>query len=92
MAEVDLSALAWRKSSASFESDCVEVAAGEGLVMVRDTRDIANVILAFSCRDWDTFLRRVRGSQRMKDVTIAISVMVPPAKIALNSNAAGMVK
>lgn len=62
MAEVDLSTLAWRKSSACFESNCVEVAAGKGLVMVRDTRDSGSVTLTFSYRDWHTFLRRVRDN------------------------------
>jgi hypothetical protein len=63
MADVDLSVLAWRKSSACFESGCVEVAAFGGTVLVRGSGDIGNVTLTFSCRDWDVFLRRLRHNE-----------------------------
>lgn len=66
MAEVDLSALAWRKSSASFATDCVAVAACEGLVMVRDTQVITAATLAFPRKDWNIFLRRVQGNVSCK--------------------------
>jgi Domain of unknown function (DUF397) len=62
VADVDLSKPAWRKSSASYDSDCVEVAAGAGLVMVRDTRDVRNTTLAYPCRDWNKFLMRLRSN------------------------------
>ena len=60
--EVDLSMLMWRKSSACFESNCVEVAAVKGLVMVRDTRDSGSIILTFSSRGWAIFLRRMQDN------------------------------
>ena len=66
MADIDLSVLAWRKSSASWDSDCAEVAACAGLVMIRDTRDRARVTLAFPRRDWDKFLRQMRGNVSYK--------------------------
>lgn len=66
MADIDLSVLAWRKSSASFESDCVEVAACLGLVIVRDTRGTAGIALSFPGRDWDIFLRQVRDNVSCK--------------------------
>lgn len=61
-ADVDLSRSAWRKSSASYDSDCVEVAAYAGLVMVRDTRDARNTTLAYPCRDWNKFLMRLQSN------------------------------
>lgn len=67
MAEVDLSTLMWRKSSACFESNCVEVATAEDLVMVRDARRSGSVVLTFSYRDWVIFLRRVRDNVSCRD-------------------------
>lgn len=60
--DVDLSRLVWRKSSASFNSSCVEVAACGGVVMVRDTQDVGNTTLAYPCRDWRMFLMHVRSN------------------------------
>jgi hypothetical protein len=59
VAHNDLSELAWRKSSASYDSSCVEVAACAGGVVVRDTRDAGKTALKFSSSDWRGFLRRV---------------------------------
>lgn len=62
MTDVDLSALAWRKSRASEETNCVEVAVAGGGVIVRDSRDITDITLAFPAQDWVLFLRQVRES------------------------------
>jgi hypothetical protein len=62
VADIDLSGLTWRKSSASFNSSCVEVAAYGGVVMVRDTQDVGKTILAYPYRDWRMFLMQVRGN------------------------------
>lgn len=67
LSALDLSALAWRKSSASFADGCVTVAVCEGRVMVRDTRDISAVTLAFPCRDWNIFLRQVNSNVSCQD-------------------------
>jgi Domain of unknown function (DUF397) len=69
MADIDLSVLTWRKSSACYESGCVEVAACAGVVMVRDTGDADKRTLAFSCRDWNVFLMRVRVMYPMSTST-----------------------
>jgi hypothetical protein len=62
MTDVDPSALAWRKSHASEETNCVEVAVAGGGVVVRNSRDIRGITLAFPARDWVLFLGRVRES------------------------------
>jgi hypothetical protein len=60
MAEASFPVLRWRKSSASFEGNCVAVAAHEGLVMIRDTNDSGNLTLTFLRPDWDAFLALIR--------------------------------
>jgi Domain of unknown function (DUF397) len=62
MANVDLSQLAWRKSLASDETNCVEVAAACGLVMVRDSKSAESATLAFPSSGWAAFLGRVRNN------------------------------
>jgi hypothetical protein len=73
----DLARAVWRKSSLSGGSggDCVEVAVLDGrdlptshkssdkLVAVRDSRDPAGPVLAFTPREWDAFLGGVRAGE-----------------------------
>lgn len=56
------SALTWRKSSYSGTNggQCVEVAAA-GHVLVRDTKDRAGAVLAFSAKTWQTFTNRTKN-------------------------------
>lgn len=61
MADVDLSLLTWRKSLASDETNCVEVAAACRLVMVRDSKN-AEVTLVFPPSGWSAFLGRVQNN------------------------------
>lgn len=58
------SALAWRKSSYSGGGNqCVEVAvAPEGQVAVRDSKDLAAGVRAFSRPAWSRFLESVKRS------------------------------
>ena len=49
----------WRKSSAS-NSECVEVAAQHGYVLVRDSRDPAQAVLVCPRNGWRAFLRDVK--------------------------------
>ncbi|MEU5824480.1 DUF397 domain-containing protein [Streptomyces sp. NPDC047803] len=51
--------LAWIKSSYSSngnESDCVEVAAGRGAVLVRDSKDVRRPHLTHAPRAWAAFV------------------------------------
>lgn len=49
----------WRKSSFSIpEGACAEIAAGGGLVMVRDSRDPGGRPLRFPAEQWRRFIAR----------------------------------
>ena len=57
-------ATAWRKSSHSNDQGaCVEVAAGDGWVAVRDSTDPAGPVLAFPRGAWAPFLAGVRAGE-----------------------------
>jgi hypothetical protein len=55
----------WRRSrhSGSTGGHCVEVAAGGGVVRVRDSKDPAGPVLAFSPGQWAGFLRGISGGE-----------------------------
>lgn len=55
----------WRKSTYSNSSaNCVEVAAGEGMVGVRDSKQEARgPVLEFSGDRWQAFLRAVKAGE-----------------------------
>ncbi len=63
MAQENTSELAWRKSSASGESNCVEVAVEANLVLVRDSKDRASAVLRFTFAEWSAFLAGARDGQ-----------------------------
>ncbi|MFB4318288.1 DUF397 domain-containing protein [Actinomadura sp. 21ATH] len=52
-------ALDWRKSSASEEQDCVEVAVTGGSVLVRDSRAPAAGMLELAPAQWWRLLRHI---------------------------------
>lgn len=53
--------LKWRRSSASAEGNCVEVAFSEN-ILVRDSKDSEGSLLKFPAGDWNIFLHSI--SQR----------------------------
>jgi hypothetical protein len=56
--------LVWRKSRASgANGGCVEVAALESSVLVRDSRDRLGTRLTFSPAQWRGFVRRVKDGK-----------------------------
>ncbi|MFF0718262.1 DUF397 domain-containing protein [Micromonospora sp. NPDC003816] len=60
----DLAGAQWRKStrSGSNGGDCVEVADNlPGLVAVRDSKDPAGPVLAFSPTEWTSFVRATKS-------------------------------
>jgi hypothetical protein len=60
----DLSRAAWRTSSYSnVGGECVEVAASGGAVGVRDTKDQAGAVLAFSPAAWRHFATWAKSAE-----------------------------
>jgi hypothetical protein len=63
----DLSGAAWRKSSRSGDygdqTNCVEVAELPGRVAMRDSKDPAGPVLAFTPVEWRVFLGDVRSGE-----------------------------
>lgn len=59
---MDLTGAAWRKSSRSGDNGghCVEVAAVDGRLAVRDSKDPGGAKLAFTPGSWDAFLTDVK--------------------------------
>jgi hypothetical protein len=57
--------ITWRKSTASGGggSNCVEVAAVDGSVLVRSSRDPLGSVLSFSCHQWAAFLQDMRTGE-----------------------------
>ncbi|WP_328467934.1 DUF397 domain-containing protein [Actinoplanes sp. NBC_00393] len=53
----------WKKSSYSETGNCVEVLQLSDQVLVRDSKDPAGGIVAFSPTEWLTFLDDVKGGK-----------------------------
>lgn len=60
---LDLSNAAWRKSTRSGASECVEVAFVAGHIAVRDSKDRSGATLLFTPAEWKAFLRGVRDGE-----------------------------
>lgn len=63
MAQPESSPLAWRKSTRSLNTDCVEVATTRTTVWVRDSKDPDGVRLSFAADRWADFIGAVRGGE-----------------------------
>lgn len=64
--------LRWRKSSASgtsAASNCVEVAAGDGTVFVRDTKNADGPTLGFASPEWVNFLGNLYDGRSTKQTS-----------------------
>lgn len=59
---LDLSVLRWRRSSKCDNTYCVEVATAPGLVLVRDSANVAGKVLVFCAAEWKIFVSRVRNN------------------------------
>jgi hypothetical protein len=60
---VDLSRMAWRKSTLSYTNGCVEVAFVDDRVLVRDSKDRNGPVLIFTPFEWKAFLGGVRAGE-----------------------------
>ena len=56
MADTERTHIAWRRSTASGEGNCVEIAFAEESVLVRNSRDPFGPVLSFSPEEWVAFL------------------------------------
>lgn len=59
----DLDGAAWRTSSHSGSSDCVEVAALMAGMAVRDSKDPGGPVLRFTEAEWRAFVAGVRDGE-----------------------------
>ena len=57
------SSAVWRKSSASGEAQCVEVAVVGASILVRDSKNPGGPVLAFTRSEWDAFLTGIRNGE-----------------------------
>lgn len=55
--------LCWRKSSASAQGDCLEVAISTDSILIRDSKKRTSNILEFSFSEWQAFLTGVRRGE-----------------------------
>ncbi|MGP4026131.1 DUF397 domain-containing protein [Actinomadura sp. 3N407] len=55
--------LYWRKSSASTNDDCVEVATLGPAVLVRDSRDRSTGVLALDSAQWNALVNAIHNGQ-----------------------------
>jgi hypothetical protein len=58
----------WRKSSASAQGDCVEVALEGQAVLVRNSRERHSYVLKFTYSEWEAFLSGVHSGEFGLDV------------------------
>lgn len=66
MRSSDFSHVVWRKSNRSnggVDGACVEIAELADQVVMRDSKDLAGPVLAFSHTEWRAFLGDVRTGQ-----------------------------
>lgn len=61
---MNLSNVAWRKSTRSQNSGCVEVAfCADGRVAVRDSKDREGPMLMFTAHEWEAFIGGVQDGE-----------------------------
>ena len=56
----DFTSAAWRKSSYSGDTACVETAQIEDAIGVRDSKNKAGAVLPFTTTGWDAFLHATK--------------------------------
>lgn len=60
MLRIDRTAVTWRKSSFSESGSCVEVAAQDRSMLIRDSKNPEGKILSFPSGTWQEFIQAVR--------------------------------
>lgn len=55
--------LTWRRASHCHTGECVEVAAHDGEILVRDSTQPQCAVLRYSAEEWQLFISQVRSGQ-----------------------------
>lgn len=63
MAELRHGSLSWKKSTATGDGNCVEVARAGETVIVRDSKDALGPVLTFTEDEWRNFLAGTRSGR-----------------------------
>ena len=63
MADSEQARISWRKSTASAETGCAEVAFGNNVVHMRHSKDASGSVLTFTMEEWSAFLTGVRRGE-----------------------------
>jgi uncharacterized protein DUF397 len=78
-------AVAWRKSSACYPSDCVEVVGIDGRILIRDSADKAvGHVLMFCGDQWSAFIRslKIEHAQHIKCETNLNFACLCPVRVS----------
>ncbi len=53
----------WRRASFCYSGECVEVAAQDGMILLRDSREPHGSVLRYTADEWRAFVRGVRAGE-----------------------------
>jgi len=55
--------IVWHRASRCANGECVEVARGDGLILVRDSKDPAGAVLTYSDEEWTAFIASIKAGE-----------------------------
>lgn len=55
--------IAWRRASRCANGECVEVGSRDNLILLRDSKEPAGAVLAYSQEDWIAFVTAVKAGE-----------------------------
>jgi hypothetical protein len=53
----------WRKSSFCASGECVEVAAQNGMILLRDSQEPRGSMLRYTTEEWRSFVRGIKAGE-----------------------------
>lgn len=60
---MNMQATGWRRSSFCYSGECVEVAAQDGVVLIRDSKHPAAGMQRYSAGEWRSFVDAVKSGE-----------------------------
>jgi hypothetical protein len=57
------SCAAWRKPSFCQSGECVEVAELNGMIVIRDSKDLRGRMLHYTMEEWQAFIRGIKAGE-----------------------------